>query len=239
MAGLTKLTLQRCEVSKSGSVSVQSGDANTFTALINPAEMERTLGIDYGEKSSTPINGNAEDKKYARYVPETVSFPLVLDGTGVVPPANPSLKSMVASDPTPVPDLIGKLKSVCYTYNGENHAPNVVKLNWGENFDSFHARTKDLNISYTLFKPTGEPLRARLKLKFERYRSNSEFQKLQANNSPDMTHAVIVQEGDTLPLLCERIYRDGAHYPMVARFNGLTDFRSLKPNTVLHFPPLP
>ena len=50
---------------------------------------------------------------------------------------------------------------------------------------------------------------------------------------------VIVQEGDTLPLLCERIYRDGAHYPMVARFNGLTDFRSLKPNTVLHFPPLP
>lgn len=238
MAGLTKLTIQRCTVAKSGTAAPESGDSATFTALINPAELERTLAIDYSDTDTVPINGNTEDKKYARYVPETVTFALVLDSTGVVPPAGPGSSNGAGAQPTPVTKLIERLKSVCYTYNGDNHEPNVVKLNWGENFDNFFGRTRDLTVSYTLFKPTGEPLRAKLKLKFVRYRSNAQAAKEKGDNSPDMTHAVIVQEGDTLPLLCERIYQDGARYIEVARFNGLTDFRSLRPNTVLHFPPL-
>ncbi len=238
MAGLTKLTIQRCTVAKSGTVSVQGGDSNIFSALINPAELERSLAIDYSDKDTAPINGNTEDKKYARYVPESVSFSLVLDSTGAVPPASGSTGGLTASNPTPVPDLVDRLKSVCYTYNGDKHEPNVIKLNWGENFDNFYGRAQDLTVNYTLFKPTGEPLRAKLKLKFVRFRSNSQSANEKKNNSPDMTHAVTVREGDTLPLLCEQIYQDGSQYLMVARFNGLTDFRSLKPNSVLHFPPL-
>ncbi|MCA8927703.1 MAG: peptidoglycan-binding protein [Alphaproteobacteria bacterium] len=240
MAGLTKLTIQACTLSKSGAVTPKTGAADTFTALINPAELERAFGIDYGsdQDPDIPINGNSQNKKYARYVPESVSFALVLDSTGVVPPATPAPPGSPPPEPTPVATLIEQLKSVCYTYKGDYHEPNVVKLNWAENFDNFHGRTRELNLSYTLFKPTGEPLRAKLKLKFVRYTSNAEAQKEKGDNSPDMTHAVIVRDGDTLPLLCERIYRDGSHYPMVARFNGLTDFRSLQPNTVLHFPPL-
>ena len=114
----------------------------------------------------------------------------------------------------------------------------MIKLNWGENFDNFYGHAQDLTVNYTLFKPTGEPLRAKLKLKFIRFRSNSQSANEKKNNSPDMTHAITVREGDTLPLLCEQIYQDGSQYLMVARFNGLTDFRSLTPNSVLHFPPL-
>ena len=238
MAGVTKLAIIRCDVDDtSGKVTPNNG--NKFEALINPESLEHSFGIRYSDKSATPINGNSEEKKYAGYEPETVSFSLVFDGTGVVPPANPSLSSMLVAEPTPVATLLKKLKSICYTYQGENHEPNVVQLVWGKNFTKFYARVQDWNVNYTLFKPTGDPLRAKMKLKFVRYQTNEENAAESNNSSPDLTHAVIVKEGDTLPLLCDRIYRDGGLYLDVARYNGLTDFRQLKPNTVLHFPPLP
>jgi len=57
-------------------------------------------------------------------------------------------------------------------------------------------------------------------------------------SSPDLTHVVEVKEGDTLPLLCYRVYKDCSYYPQVAKANNLTDFRHLKPGTKLSFPPL-
>ena len=64
-------------------------------------------------------------------------------------------------------------------------------------------------------------------------------QELAANrSSPDLSHLVEVRDGDTLPLLCDRIYGDAAYYVDVARFNGLDNFRQLTPGVRLHFPPL-
>lgn len=62
---------------------------------------------------------------------------------------------------------------------------------------------------------------------------------LRANgNSPDMSHLVTMRAGDTLPLLCKRIYSDPAYYMEVARVNRLVNFRNLLPGSVLRFPPL-
>ena len=47
-----------------------------------------------------------------------------------------------------------------------------------------------------------------------------------------------VVDGDTLPLLCNKIYKDSSYYIQVAKFNGLNKFRNLKPGTKLKFPPL-
>lgn len=52
-------------------------------------------------------------------------------------------------------------------------------------------------------------------------------------DSQDMSHLVTVRAGDTLPLLCKRIYSDPAYYMEVARVNRLVNFRN-----VLRFPPL-
>ena len=57
-------------------------------------------------------------------------------------------------------------------------------------------------------------------------------------SSPDMTHTVRVRAGDTLPLLCQQIYRDASKYVDIARLNGLDGFRHLAPDTVLQFPPM-
>ena len=112
--------------------------------------------------------------------------------------------------------------------------PDIVL--WGSQI--FVGRLTSMKVDATLFKASGEPLRAKLDLEFKSYVS-SEEEALRANrSSPDMSHLVEVRAGDTLPLLCYRIYRDSSYYLEVARYNNLTDFRDLEPGRKLHFPPL-
>ena len=53
-----------------------------------------------------------------------------------------------------------------------------------------------------------------------------------------MSHLVIVNPGDTLPLLCHRIYGSSTPSTEVARVNGLSGVRALTPGTLRLFPPL-
>jgi nucleoid-associated protein YgaU len=93
-------------------------------------------------------------------------------------------------------------------------------------------------LNYTLFKSSGVPLRARAEMKFLGFVSTEEGRLSANRSSPDLSHSVLVTAGDTLPLLCQRIYGDSRYYPEVAAFNGLREFRRLVPGTRLNFPPL-
>ena len=95
-----------------------------------------------------------------------------------------------------------------------------------------------MSVQYTLFKPSGEPLRAKLTLSFVQYVSQKEESARADRKSPDLTRVVEVKAGDTLPLLCYRIYKDSSYYTQVARVNKLISFRGLKPGSRLVFPPL-
>ena len=57
-------------------------------------------------------------------------------------------------------------------------------------------------------------------------------------SSPDLTHIVEFKAGDTLPQICYKIYNDALYYKDVAMANNLTDFRNIKPGTILKFPPV-
>jgi len=135
-----------------------------------------------------------------------------------------------------VKDQIALLRKVAYDYKGSGHEPPVVEVSWGTLL--IQARLDSLNIDYTLFKPSGEPLRAKLSLTFFEYKSTEETYQEVAQQSPDLTHLVAVKAGDTLPMLCFQIYQDSSHYLAVARLNNLRQFRNLQPGQVLRFPPL-
>ena len=152
----------------------------------------------------------------------------MLDGTGVV--ADAAGQS--------VADQMRTLKAIVYSYNGSNHEPNVVKIAWGRGLAAFYGRMESMSASYTLFRPSGEALRAKVELGFISFSTQMEEALMAQRSSPDMTHVVRVRAGDTLPLLCERIYRDASKYLEIARLNGLDGFRSLPPDTVLNFPPM-
>lgn len=227
---MTKLTITRCDTSVS-QIRPKSGAANIFTTTINPSSYNRKYGTKFsgtGGGSDNAIGKAAPVPKFSASEPEEVSFTLTLDGTGVVPDA---------ADTT-VAAQITKLRNIAYAYSGEDHEPDAVQIDWGEELKAFQGRLTNLDIDYTLFDPDGAPLRATLKLKFIEALTEAQVA-LEANNqSPDLTHLVRVVQGDTLPLLCERIYKDVSKYLEIARFNDLDNFRDLKPDTLLRFPPM-
>jgi hypothetical protein len=125
---------------------------------------------------------------------------------------------------------------VVYAYDGGNHEPSVVKLTWGALL--FYGRLKTMSVEFTVFEPGGDPLRARAKMSFAGFMSDREESLRAKRASPDLSHVVVVRKGDTLPLLCHRIYKDVSYYLDVARYNDLSEVGHLEPGTRISLPPL-
>jgi nucleoid-associated protein YgaU len=221
----TRLSMTRYNVSDTGTVSLDSSIA--FTVLLNPADIKHTRSISYDKKKA--LGQPAVDPKFSAVEAEKLSFALLLDGTGAVPLGASETRLDVKTQ-------LEKLNRVVYQYDGSQHQPGHVRLLWGTLI--FFGRMESMSIHYTLFKPSGDPLRAKVDLSFVGAMSKAETELVSNLSSPDLSHRVEVREGDTLPLLCNRIYGDPGYYLEVARVNGLTHFRDLRPGGKLHFPPL-
>lgn len=223
------LTISTCSVN-SGQISVDPSKQK-FEALINPSGYEHSYGLEYSKKGGLGRPG--AEAKYSGSKPEKVILKeMILDGTGIVRPPNSPKKD---EPPKSVKDQITLLKKVVYTYEGDKHETLPVQLKWGSFL--FYGRVESLKFDYTLFKPNGVPLRAKITLTFVCYESSEEISKEAKQQSPDLTHCVEVKAGDTLPLLCYQIYQDCSYYIKVAQENNLDNFRNLKPGRKLYFPP--
>lgn len=219
----TLLKISGCTVSSDGILSEDSSRP-AFEALINPAGYEHGFAISYTKNKAFGQAGT--EPKYNITEAEKLTLKsLVLDGTGAVPGAV-----------VPVKTQVEQLRKAAYTFVGDKHEAPIVRVVWGSFV--FYGRVEGLKFEYTLFMPNGDPLRAKVTLNLVEYNSQPELIKESKKSSPDLTHLIVVRAGDTLPLLCERIYRDSSYYLEVARINGLTAFRQLQPGTSLRFPPL-
>jgi len=206
--------------------SKKAGD--TYSVLVNPDEYSHKLAIQYHDTNGQGAAGNTPGfNKMGR---ETISFTIWFDGTGVVPGVT------MPPDNSSIATQIQTFKDLIFRYDGKIHSPNYLQITWGTLL--FRCRLVSLDITYTMFRPSGEPVRAKCALSLASYTSNDELEKKAAKKSPDMSHLVVVKAGDTLPLLCYQIYGTSVHYAAVARANGLGTFRQLTPGTQLLFPPL-
>lgn len=219
----SKLHISPVETSTSGIRTVLSSGG--FEVLINPSGYQQNRHIHYSKAST--LGAPAGRLKFNKIAPEALTLPqMVFDGTGVV-----ELYGMRS-----VSDLIKKLLKLIYLVDGKKHEPNLVCFQWGDM--DFIGRVTHVDIDYTLFKPSGEPLRAKVTLRVLSDMTVEESMQRANLSSPDLSHLVEVRAGDTLPLLCERIYRNPGYYMAIAGINGLVNFRDLKPGTQLRFPPL-
>ncbi len=204
---------------------LKEADAS-FEALINP----ETYTLDYKLKFSESGQGHGTSGKQLKYeytAPEEITFEFLFDNTGII---DDKPRDSIADD-------VKKFKQVLIEYKGDAHEPRHFKLVWGHN-SIFKGRVTEVSITYKMFKPDGTPIRAVAKVKFK---SSIEEQKRAAKenkSSPDLTHLRKVKAGDTLPLMCHRIYGDPKYYLKVAEVNGLGNFRSLEPGKDLLFPPI-
>jgi hypothetical protein len=197
---------------------------------INPETLSHNHQISWKEYKNITTDTTI---KLETLNPQTLSFAFYIDASGMPlgdddPPKKYKIKS--------VADKIKEFKELAFSLNGTIHSPNFLKVLWG-GFE-FRCRLNKLDIEYTLFKPSGIPLRAKVSVAFTEYLSEDAILKLQNKQSPDLTHARTVIAGDSLPLMCHRIYGDSRYYLAVAEVNGLRDFRNLKPGMRIIFPPL-
>ncbi len=199
-----------------------------YRVLINPDTYNHNYAIRYNDGTGQGSNGTFTT--FNRMDEETVSFKITFDGTGVVP------GSPAAGGSSNVTAQIDSFKNLVFKYSGDLHRPNFIKLKWGTLL--FKCQLKTLSLKYTLFTPDGMPVRAEADLLFVGYTSPEELAKEAKRKSSDMSRLVTVKAGDTLPLLCYRIYGTSVPYAEVARVNRLTGFRRLEPGMQLLFPPV-
>jgi len=208
--------------------NTQTGDP--FTVWINPASYTHDYVISYADRQAPGSNGPSPE--FNRVGQESISFDLMFDATGVIPPPIPG---------TPLPSdgvwgLIDRFTKLVATVNGVIHRPNYIKLSWAQL--QFQCVLSKMKIAYTLFKPNGTPVRAKVSVTFLSFASEKQLAAEANKGSPDLSHLVTVVAGDTLPDLCYRIYGSSLYYAEVAAFNGLKGFRRLDPGMQLVFPPL-
>lgn len=223
-------SLERMMVTAFSDAEYNSQIGEPFTVWINPATYTHDYTICYADRQAPGSNGPSPE--FDQVGQETISFDLLFDATGVIPPPIPG---------TPLPQdgvagLIATFIKLVATLNGAIHRPNYIKLSWAQL--QFQCVLNKMKVTYTLFKPNGTPLRAKVAVTFLSFTSEKQLAAEANTTSPDLTHLVTLKAGDTLPALCHRIYGSSTYYLKVAAFNGLTGFRRLPPGMQLLFPPL-
>lgn len=196
----------------------------SYTAMMNPESYTLDYKIEYNEEQGQGTSSTQQRYKLTK--PEEMSFEFLFDNTGII---DEKPRSDIQEELTTFRDLLVK-------YEGEIHEPKHFKLVWGTLL--FKGRLTSLNIAMKLFKPDGTPIRAVAKATFKgSVEENLRVAKEDAQ-SPDLTHLRVVKAGDTLPMMCYRIYGDSRYYLHVAKVNGLSQFRKLEPGLQLLFPPV-
>ncbi len=218
-----------------------AGDA--YVALINPEQMDQEFKVEFSERGG---EGSKSTEKIFKMMPSPkMSLKFLFDGTGVINSDNAIIDqtavgsgAIVSNKSTggTVSEQIAHFKKVTTDLDGKIHQPGYVKIYWGD--ITFQGRLSSLKITYTLFKANGDPLRAIGDAVFEESLDHLIKAKEENKNSPDLTHIRIVKGGETLPMMCHRIYKDSKHYLKIARVNKLSNYRNLEAGTKLFFPPI-
>ncbi|MBD2753198.1 CIS tube protein [Spirosoma validum] len=205
-----------------------------FTLPINPENYAMSYKVEVDQSGGHGNSGS--DIKYKKTPPEQLKLEFIFDNTGTV--------MGNTLDGTPVQEQVRNFMTVTYHVDGESHKPHYLKVMWGDNLmtgdvQGFNCMLTQLDVNYTLFARTGEPLRAKLTAQFTNYvEQEARLQNRQDHRSPDLTHVRTVEFGDRLPLMTQKIYDDQSYYLKVAKANGLTSFRRLKTGANLVFPPI-
>jgi hypothetical protein len=217
--------------------------------FINPESFNESHTISYSVEQT--IGSSGAEKKFDHIKPEEFTVKLLFDSTGIFETLDPSMDAFKDQLSSFVPEAfkdvnedtdigiseqIANFKKRIFSVKGEIHSPNYLKIKWASL--EIKCVLKKLDIAYKLFNAQGYPLRAEVSLTcvstISKGLMNAELKK----SSPDLTHTRIVKSGDTLPLMCHKIYGNTSLYLQVAKQNKLPDVRNLKVGTQIFFPPI-
>ena len=213
MVALEKLTIR-----------VETGP-NTFArqivALFNPHEITVQKEVDWDTQPT--VGRDVPEGQFTHGQPATLSMDLFFDtyedGISVVRRT----------------DEIFHLATV--EQHGDIHRPPICRLSWGLGI-FFQGVLTSLTQRFTLFLPTGVPVRATLSCTFRQWRSGRDEESLQRRESADVVKQRVVKQGDTLSSIANEEYRDPGQWRPIADANQLPNPRLLTPGASLVVPAL-
>lgn len=213
----------------------RTGKKTEFQAMFNPDSLSRSFVNKFTkEEVSSSIEQRA---KFRHGVRSTVRMKLILDGTNAHQYGFETAYYAIKGEQKSVADRIDDFLTNIANIKGEIHEPPFLLLSWGKTLQ-FNCRLDNLDIHYTLFDRSGNPLRAELTVAFIEDEALKEQIARLNLQSPDLTHYRLVKAGDQLPLMCQEIYGSPLYYTAVAKANKLVNFRNLTPGQEIYFPPI-
>lgn len=196
-----------------------------FIVQFNP----KSLGVDYSITYQEG-NGNNARVEFVKAKPSDLTIEFTLDGTGI--------DSMNEGAVTKVKDRISVFLEMCKETNSDTHEPPFIMITYGNLI--YKTRFKACNITYTLFKSDGSPLRAVIKATFLNIKNNVSDERQASLNSPDVTHRRVLAMYESVIQKSFELYKRNDLYMEVARANNLDSFRkrAMQKNQTLYFPPI-
>jgi hypothetical protein len=193
-----------------------------FVAMFNPNKYSLKYEIEQNEKQGAGTSPAAPT--FAKMKSQEIDLEFLLDGTGV------------SGEVINVQQKADEFLKAAYEFKGDKHKPRYLRIWWGKAF-VFDCVLKSADINYTLFKSSGEPIRARINAKFTGFVNDTLREKKEDKQSPDITHVVEVPPKERLDYLTFQQLDEAKFYIQVARFNNLNSFRKLRMGSTLIFPP--
>lgn len=203
--------------------SERNSNVEEFFVMFNPSSVSVKLQVDREEQQG---NGStSSEMRFKAIKPQDYQFEFILDGTGAVTAAKKD-----------IPVEVEKFLKVVYSYDGTEHKPNYVMIRYGAVL--LKAVLKTVDITYTLFKPDGTPLRAKITVVFTSCVEQNLSEMINNRQSPDLTHLRKITQDQKLVSMAYNIYKSNNYYVEVAKANKLNSFRSLPEGTEVYFPPI-
>lgn len=203
-------------------IEIRNGkhEGETIECKFNPPEYTTRKEVRYGELQAT--GSGATVQQFVNGRAERLSVELFFDTsetqTDVRAEYLDDLDRLVEIDP-------------------ELHAPPICQFVWGEGL-IFDALVESIDTQFTMFLPSGVPVRARATVVFTEYKTSEYHQSEVDPESTDKTKSWTVTQGDTLWLIASEEYDDPAHWRTIARANNIQNPRAIEPGMSLELPPL-
>jgi nucleoid-associated protein YgaU len=215
-------------------------DGDAIPCQFNPTEYTLTKAV---QSAEIPIPGlDSPLLQFVRGQAETMTVDLFFDSTDGGTGAN-------ATAVTTLTNRVYELVKI----NPSTHAPPVCEFSWatsgfpGSHLDPnlvhqqrtlFRCIVESVRQRFTLFSPSGVPLRATLSVSLREYKTLRDQITELGLQSADQTHTHVVAEGETLTRIAAAIYDDPRQWRLMADANGIDDPLALRPGSILVVPPV-
>ncbi len=204
-------------------VSVSSPGADDgIKCLFNPSDFTIERSVNYAEHR---IPG--KDRPIVQFVngeAETMNFSLFFDTYMATHEAGNDALSAKASKPVTEKEDVRDYTDPFYKLmdiDSDEHTPKTVTFSWGS--IKFEGVVANISQKFTLFSPSGIPLRAVLTITLKSYKEDNPVR-----NSPDRTKNRVIVEGEQLYTLAYREYGDCSMWRKIAESNSIDNPRRLR-----------